>query len=305
MINIAFVSYLISRDPTDDTRYEIPLEFPPSPFVGSSKFYPADFFAMQPDYTFSPSSPSSLFQPRRFFDPYGISSKNTTSTLFQASPETYPYHSDPPLKLPVKFVVPPSNYDVCNDPKRKLWFQDFAACDKTSKSTNNGHMKNVGIDNYSKLISEGNVSRRHNCEYFQNMFLSNPPRNIINGVHQSAATFDECENTFSDRKLRKRSSENDDNIFHIDDKSKELSKCDNNERRSSSKDILNRRRVADETVTTTRRNIHKYLADSATSVIPHQHRCDRRESRPTTASRSGSNAPKIKITSPLDLTKLK
>jgi hypothetical protein len=261
---------------------------------------------MQPDYTFSPSSsPPSLFQPRRFFDPYGISSKNTTSTLFQARPDPYPYHSDPPLKLPVKFVVPPSNYDVCSDPKRKLWSEDISACDKSNKSTNNGHMKNVDIDNYSKLISEGNVSRRHNCEYFQDMFLSNLPRNIFNGYHQPATTLDECENTISNRQLKKRSSENDDNIFHIDDKSKELPNYDNNDRRSSSKDIITRRRVADERRTTTRRNIQKFLADPTTPVLPHQYRCDRRESRPTTASCSGSNAPKIKIASPLDLTKFK
>jgi hypothetical protein len=224
--------------------------------------------------------------------------------LFQTRPDPYPYHSDPPLKLPVKFVVPPSNYDVCNDPKRKLWFEDISAYDKTNKSTDNRHMKNVGIENYSKLISEGNVFRRHNCEYFQDMFLSNPPTNLFNGTHQSAATLDECENNISERKLRKRSSENED-IFHIDDKSKELSNFDNNSRRSSSKDVITRRRFADETVTSTRRNIQKFLADPATSVIPHQHRCDRRESRPTTASCSGSNAPKIKIASPLDLTKLK
>lgn len=261
---------------------------------------------MQPDYTFSPStSPSSLFQPRRFFDPYGISSKNTNSTLFQARPDPYPYHSDQPLKLPVKFVVPPSNYDVFTDPKGKVWFEDISTYDKNNKSTDNGHMKNVGIDNYSKIFSEGNVSRRHNCDYFQDMFLSNPPRNNFNVNHQPTAILDECQNTISDRQLRKRSSENDDNIFHIDDKSKELSNCDNNNRRSSSKDVITRRRVADETITSTRRNIQKFLADAAKSVAPHQHRCDRRESWPTTASCSGSNAPKIKIASPLDLTKLK
>jgi hypothetical protein len=207
--------------------------------------------------------------------------------------------------LPVKFVVPPSNYDVCNDPKRKVWFEDISAYDKTNKSTNNGHMKNVGIENYSKLISEGNVSRRHNCEYFQDTFLSNPPTNLFNGTHQPTATVDECEINISERKLRKRSSENEDIIFHIDDKSKELSNFDNNSIRLSSKDVITRRRFADETVTSTRRNIQKFLADTATSVIPHQHRCDRRESRPTTASCSGSKAPKIKIASPLDLTKLK
>jgi hypothetical protein len=225
--------------------------------------------------------------------------------LFQSSPDPYPYHSDPPLKLPVKFVVPPNNYDVCNDPKRKLWFEEFSACDKTNKSTNNGHMKNVGIGNYSKLIAEGNVSRRHNCEYFQDMFLSNPTRNIFNVNYQTTATLDECENTISDRQLRKRLSENDDYVFHIDDRSKELSICDNNDRRWSSKDTCSRRRVADETVIQTRRNIRKCLIDPTTSVVPHQHRCERRESKPTTASCSGSKSPKMKITSPLDLTKLK
>jgi len=298
------ISFL--RDPTDDARYEIPLEFPSSPFFGTSKFYAADFFGTKPDYTFSPSSsPSSLFQPGRFFDPYGIASKNTTSNLFQASPDPYPYHSDTPLKLPVKFVVPPSNYDICSDPKRKLCFEDISACDKTNKFTNNGHMKNVDIDNYSKLISEGNVSRRHNCEYFQDMFLNNSPRNIFNGNHQTAATLDEYQNTVSHRQLRKRSSENDDNIFHIYDRSKELSNYENNERRSGSKNIFTRRRVADETVTATRRNIQKFLADPTTSVLHHQQKCDRRESKHTTASCAGSNARKIKIISPLDLTKLK
>jgi len=225
--------------------------------------------------------------------------------LFQANPDSYPYHSDPPLKLPVKFVVPPSNYGVYNDPKRKLCFEDISACDKTNKSTNNGHIKNVGIDNYYKLISEGNVSRRHNCEYFQDMFLSNPPRNIFNGNHQTAAILDECENNISDRRLRKRSSENDDNVFHIDDRSKELSNCDNNDGRSSSRDIFTRRRVADETVVRTRRNIQKFLADPTTSAVHHQHRPDRRESKATTTSCSETNAPKMKIISPLDLTKLK
>ena len=297
MFHICFL-----RDSTDNSRYEIPLEFPSSPFVGPSKFYQPDFFGMNPDYTFSPSS---LFQPRRFFDPYSISSKNTTSAFFQASPDSYPYHSDSPLKLPVKFVVPPSNYDFCNDPKRKLWFEDFSACNKTNKSTNNGHMKNVGIDNYSKLISEGNVSRRQNCEYFQDIFLSNPPRNVFNGNHQPAAILDECENNISYRQLRKSSSANDDNIFHIGDRSRELSNCDNNDRRSSYKDIFTRRRVADQTVIRTRRNIQKFVADPTTSVVHHQHRSDRRESKPTTANCSGPNTQKMKIISPLDLTKLK
>jgi hypothetical protein len=166
-------------------------------------------------------------------------------------------------------------------------------------------MKNMGIDKYSKQISEGNTSRRHNCEYFQDMFLSNPPRNIFNLNHRPAVTVDELENTISDRKLRKRSSENVDNIFHTDDRSKLMSNCDNSDRRSSSKDILTRRQVADERVIKTRRNIEKFLADPGTSVVLQQHRCDRRESKPTTASCSGSNAPKIKIISPLDLTKLK
>lgn len=201
--------------------------------------------------------------------------------------------------------MPPSNYDVYSDPKRKLWFEDISACDKTNKPTNNGHTKNVVLDNYSKLISEGNVSRRHNCEYFQDTFLSTSSRNILNGNHQPVATLDECENTISYRQLRKRSSENDDSIFHIDDRSKELSNCDNNDRRSSSKDLFTRRRAAHETVTAKRRNIQKFLADPTTSAVHHQHRCDRRESRPITASCSGSNAPKIKIISPLDLTKLK
>lgn len=201
--------------------------------------------------------------------------------------------------------MPPIDYDVCSDPKRKLWFEDISACDKTNKSTNNVHIKNYGIDNYSKLISEGNVSRRHNCEYFQDMFLSNPPRNMFNGNHQPAAILDECENNISYRQLRKRSSENDDNIFHIDDRSKELSNCDNNDGRSSSKGIFTRRRVADETVVRARRKIQKFLADPTTSAVHHQYRCDRRESKPTTASCSGSNAPKMKIISPLDLTKLK
>jgi len=225
--------------------------------------------------------------------------------MFQETPDSYPYHSDPPIKLPVKFVVPPSSYDVCSDPRRKLWFEDISACDKNNKSTNNGHMKNVAIDNYSKLISEGNVFRRNNCEYFQDMFLSNPSRNIFNGNHQPAAILDECENHISDRQLRKRSYENDDNIFHIDDRSKELSICDNNDGSSSSKHIFIRRRVADETVVRTRRNIQKFLADPRTSTVHHQYRSDRRESKPTTASCSGSNAPKMKIISPLDLTKLK
>jgi hypothetical protein len=201
--------------------------------------------------------------------------------------------------------VPPSNYDVCNDPMRKLWFEEFSACDKTNKSANNGHMKNVGIDNYSKLISEGNVSRKHNCEYFQDMIFSNPPRNIFNGNHQTSATSNECENIISDRQLRKRLSENDDSIFHIDDRSKKLSDCDNNDRRLSSKNRCTRRRVADETVIQTRRNIQKCLRDPTTSVVAHQHRYERRESKLTTASCSESNSPKMKITSPLDLTKLK
>jgi len=166
-------------------------------------------------------------------------------------------------------------------------------------------MKNVGIGNYSKLISEGNVSRRHNCEYFQDMFLNNPPRNIFNGNRQPTASLDECENTISNRQLRKRLSENDDNVFHIDDRSKELSICDNNDRRPSPKNICSRRLVADETVIKARRNIQKCLTDPTKSVVPHQHRCERRESKPTTASCSGSKSPKMKITSPLDLTKLK
>jgi hypothetical protein len=261
---------------------------------------------MQPDYTFSPSSsPSSLFQPGRYFDPYSNSRKNTASALFQARPDPYPYHSDPPLKLPVKFVVPPRNDDICNDPKRRLCFEDFSACDNNNKSTNSEHMKKIGIDNYSKIISEGNVSRRHNCEYFQGMFLSTPPRNIFNCNHQPAATVDGSKHSISDRQLRKRTSENDDNVFHIDDRSKNLSNCDNNDRRSSSENIFTRRRVGEETVTKTRRNTQKFLADTAKTVANLKHRCERRESKLNAASFSGSNTPKIKISSPLDLTKLK
>jgi hypothetical protein len=225
--------------------------------------------------------------------------------MFQTSPDTYPYHSDPPLRLPVKFVVPPRNYDIYNEPKRRLWFEDIKACDNTNKSTSNGHMKKMDIDYYSKLISEGNVSRRHNCEYFQGMFLSNPPRNIFSDNHQPAATLDKCGNTISQRQLRKHSSEDDHNIFHIDDRSEELPNFENISRRSISKNIFTRRRVADETVTKQRIKFQKFLADPATSVVPHQNRCDRTESKPTIASCSRSNTPKIKIASPLDLTKLK
>jgi hypothetical protein len=226
--------------------------------------------------------------------------------LFQTRPDAYPYHSDLPLKLPVKFIVPPSNYDVCNEPKRRLWFEDITACDNNNKFTSNGDMKKMDIDVYTKLTSEGNASRRHNCGYFQDMFLTNPPpRDIFNDNHHLVASLDECRNTISDRQLRKRSSENDDKIFNIDDRSKELPHCENIGRRPISKNIFTRRRVADETVTKPRTKVQKLLADPATSVVPHQNRCDRRESNPTTASCSGSNIPKIKIASPLDLTKLK
>jgi hypothetical protein len=173
--------------------------------VGPSEFYPAEFFALHPDYTFlTASSPSStLFQSGRFFDPYGISGRDTISTLFQQSQESYRYRTDPPLKLPVKCVVPPRNCDVWYGPTRRLSFEDSSACGSTNKSTNDGRSKRMCLDDYSRIVSD--VSRRPNSKHFQEKFHSNLPRNIFNGSRPPPASVNERTNIISDRQVRKRS----------------------------------------------------------------------------------------------------
>lgn len=309
MIHTIFVSYLILRDSLDDTQCESLLEFPSSPFVGPSQFSPADFFALHPDCTFLSSSSSlpssSLFQHGIFFDPYGIPSQNTNSASFQPSHESYRYRRDSPLRLPVRFVVPPRNDDVWSDPMRTLCFEDISACDSKNTYANNGHSRNRCIDNYSRIISENVVSRRLDSEYFQSTLLSNSSRRIFNASHQSPATANECRCVISERKLRKCSSVNDDNVCNIDDRSNGLQNSDNKDRRSRSKSVFVQQRNADETSTKTRRNMQQFLADRVKSAAHDQHRHERRESESVASSDSGSNPPKMKITSPLDLTKLK
>jgi hypothetical protein len=223
---------------------------------------------------------------------------NISSGLFHPSHNSFGCHSTPlrpsPLTLPVKFVVPPRTDSLLSDPSRQLRFEDNSSDVNVNKLTNNGHCKKICIDNYSRIILEKNNSRRYISEYFQDVYINNSPRNSDKP----------CTNIITDKRPRKNSRDNFEDLHNSDDKSRILPNgvhC----RSSISKDMLTQQRTADETSVETQINVQRFLVDPIVSALCHKQNRERKELKVLTARKSESNAPKITAASPLDLTKLK
>lgn len=258
--------------------------------MGPSKLFPAEFYTLRPDTTFLPPSSSSLFLPEiSSLDPYYNSSiNNGTSALFHLNHNPYRCHPvprHPPLTFPVKFVVPPITEDVFSDPTRRFCFEDISAHEITNKFTDDKQSKNICTDNYSRIISEDDNSRRYVSEFFQDVYLNSPSMKLPADSLRSTEIDDNYTNITAVKQAKKHLFENLPKIFKTNDKSQKFS-------------------PKDETSKKTQSNIQRFLVNPVASFVHHEQSCQSKESKSFPVY-DLEQSPSKKKTSPLDLTKFK